>query len=68
MGGEGNEVPMVPPKMTNGEIIEALLALARAMTTHVNRGDEPRVNAMESTMNSRLREFVRMSPLIFFWL
>ena len=65
MGDKGNEVPVVPPEMTNGEIIEALLALARAMTTHVNRGVEPRVNAMESTMTSRLRDFVRMNPPIF---
>ena len=38
IGGEGNDVPMVPLKRTNGEIREALLALDRAMTTHVNRG------------------------------
>ena len=56
---------MVPPKMTNGEVREALLALAQAMTTHVNRGIEPRVNVVESTMTSILRDFVRMNPPIF---
>ena len=35
------------------------------MTTYVNMGIEPRVNALESTMTSRLREFVRMNPPIF---
>ena len=35
------------------------------MTTHVNRGVETRVNVMESTMTSRLRDFVRMNPPIF---
>ena len=64
--GEGNEVLVVSPDMTNGEIREALLSLARSMTTHVNRGIEPRVNVLESIMTSRLRGFVRMNPSIFF--
>ena len=34
-------VSVVPPKMINVEIIEVVFALARAMTTHVNRGIEP---------------------------
>ncbi|XP_015072516.1 uncharacterized protein LOC107016614 [Solanum pennellii] len=51
--------------MTNEEIREALLALARSMNTHVNRGIEPRVNAVEITMTSRFRDFVRMNPPIF---
>ncbi|TMW96435.1 hypothetical protein EJD97_007363 [Solanum chilense] len=63
--GEGNEFLVGPPDMTNGEIIEVLLALARAMTTHVNKGVEPRVSSMESTMKSILRDFVRMNPHIF---
>ncbi|TMW95587.1 hypothetical protein EJD97_008631 [Solanum chilense] len=61
----GNDVPVVPLEMTNGEIRETLLALALAITTYVNRCVDPRVNAMESTMTSRLRYFVRMNPLIF---
>ena len=28
IGGQGNEVKVVPPKMTNGEIREALLAIS----------------------------------------
>ncbi|TMX03198.1 hypothetical protein EJD97_017733 [Solanum chilense] len=65
IGCQGNEVPVVSPEMTNGEIREALLTLARALTTHVNRGIEPRVNIVESTMTYRLRDFVRMHPPIF---
>ena len=37
---------MVPLDMTNGDIREALLALARVMKTRVNRGVEPRVKAI----------------------
>ena len=66
LGGEGNEDTVVPPDMTNRQIREALLSLVRTMTTHVNRGIEPMVNAIESTMTSRLRDFVRMNPPIFF--
>ena len=36
------------------------------MTTHVNRGIKPRINIVENTMTSRLREFVRMNHPIFF--
>ncbi|XP_015084123.1 uncharacterized protein LOC107027476 [Solanum pennellii] len=61
-----NKVSIIPPEMDNGEIREALLTLARAMTTQVNRDIGPRVNAMESTMTSRLRDFVRMNPPTFF--
>ncbi|TMX04190.1 hypothetical protein EJD97_010881, partial [Solanum chilense] len=63
---EGNEVLVVLLKMANGEIREALLTLARAMTTQVNRDIGLRVNAMESTMTSRFRDFRRMNPPIFF--
>ena len=62
----GNEVPVVHPVMANGEIREALLTLARAMTTQVNRDIGPRVNTVESTMTSRLRDFMRINPPIFF--
>ena len=34
--GQGNEVLVVLLEMTNGEIREALLTLAQALTTHVN--------------------------------
>ena len=36
------------------------------MIIHVNKGIKLRVNAIESTMTSRLRDFVRMNPLFFF--
>ena len=51
--------------MTNRELREDLLGLAQAMTTLVNSGVEPRVNSMESTTTSRLRDFVRMNTPIF---
>ena len=52
--------------MTNREIREDLLKLARALTTHMNMGIMSRVNVVESTMTSRLRDFVKMNPLTFF--
>ena len=42
-----------------------MLALARVVTTQVNLSMVPRVNIVESTMTSRLRDFVRMNPHIF---
>ena len=54
-----------PQELINRNIRESLLALARAMTTHVNLSMVPRANVVESTMTSRLREFVRMNPHIF---
>ena len=61
-----NKAPMVPTEMTNVEIKEALLTLDRSMTTQENRDIGPRVNAMDSTITSRLREFVRMNhPTLF---
>ena len=65
IGGKRNEVPLVPPYFTNGEIREALLALARTMTTRVSRDVGPTVNSLESTMTYRLRDFMRMNPPIF---
>ena len=56
---------MVPPEIPNGEIREALLTLSQSLTTHVNMGIRPRINVVESTMTSRLRDFVRMNPPIF---
>ena len=64
IGGEHNEVPVVPSDMINWEIIEILLALALSITTHVNRGVEPIVNAMESIMTSSLRDFVGINSPI----
>ena len=62
---QGNQVPVNAPDMTNEEIRMAFLTLAQAMMTQVNKDVGPRVNAIESTMASRLRDFVRMNPLVF---
>ncbi|TMW96390.1 hypothetical protein EJD97_007451 [Solanum chilense] len=62
---QGNELSVVPRDMTNVEIREDLLALDRFITTHVNRGVEPRVNALDSTMISRLGDFIRMNSPMF---
>ena len=35
------------------------------MTTYVNIGVDPGVNIVNSTMTSRLRDFVRINPPIF---
>ena len=35
------------------------------MTTHINRGTEPRVKVVESAMTSRLRDFVRLNSPTF---
>ncbi|KAK4729681.1 hypothetical protein R3W88_022669 [Solanum pinnatisectum] len=51
--------------MSNKEIRVAFLTLARPMLAQVNRDVRPRVNAIESTLASRLRDFVRMNPPIF---
>lgn len=45
--GQGDEVPAIPTDMTNGEIIEAPLALARVIITHLNKGWEPSVNVLK---------------------
>ena len=57
---------MVPPIMANGDIREVLFTLAGVMTTQVNRDIGPWVNALESNMASRLRDFVIMKHPIFF--
>ena len=53
-------------ELYNRAILEALLALARAIMTQANLSMVPRVNAMESTMSSRLRDFVRFNSSIIF--
>ena len=60
--GGGDEVS----ELNNKEIRDAFLSLARAVTTHANFNIVPRVNAMESTMSSRLRDFVRFNSSIIF--
>ncbi|XP_049345422.1 uncharacterized protein LOC125809933 [Solanum verrucosum] len=55
--------------MTNEEVRPALLIMAQAVTTQAqamtaqaNKDVRPRVNANESSMASRLRDFSRMNP------
>ena len=59
--GGGDE----PPELSNRDIIEALLALAQAVTIQANLSMVPRVIVVEFTMTCRLRKFVRMNPPIF---
>ncbi|TMX04363.1 hypothetical protein EJD97_009502 [Solanum chilense] len=65
---QGDPIPIVEggievPDMSNREIREALIAIARAVTMQDNLNMMPR--AVESTITSRLRDFVRMNPSIF---
>ena len=67
---QGDQVPIVgvgdePRELSNRDIREALLAFARAVTTQVNLSMVPRVNFVEITMTSGLRDFVRMNPHVF---
>ena len=57
----GNEVPI----MSKREIRDTLLAIAQVVTTQINLSMVLKVNVMEITMTSRLRDFVRLNPLIF---
>ena len=65
MPSEGDPIPNVEGgikvlEMSDREIRESLIDIARAMTMQANLNMMPRV--MESTMTSRLRDFVRMNP------
>ncbi|TMX05690.1 hypothetical protein EJD97_009136 [Solanum chilense] len=76
--GQGVKGAQVPPQgdptpymeggievleMSNWENREALIAIAQAVTMQTNLYMMPRV--VESTMTTRLRDFVRMNPAIF---
>ena len=77
----GDEVPGVPPTMSNGEIRENFLNLAQAMisqensvtsqvqsmTTQANREAGPLVAQHASAMGYHLRDFTRINPPIFFF-
>lgn len=62
---QGNQLSVVHPVMTNEEIRKDFLTLAQAMMTQVNQDVGLMVNAIERTMDSILRDFVRMNALIF---
>ena len=62
----GNEVPEVHPELTNREIREDLVTLDQAVTTQINLSIVPRVNVVERTITSRLIDFVRINPPIYF--
>ena len=51
------------PEMSNRDIRETFIAIARVVTMQDNLNIMPKV--VESTMTSRLRDFVRMNPPIF---
>ena len=61
----GNEVAGIPSEMSNRDIREAFLALARVVTTQANLSMVPRMNVVETTITSMLRDFVRMNSPIF---
>ena len=68
MPPQGEPIPNVKgdikvPERSNREIREAMIATPRVMTMQANLNMMPRV--VESTMTSRLRDFVRMNPPIF---
>ena len=54
-----------PLELSSKDIRETFLDLARAVTTQVNLSMVRRESVVESTMTSRLRDFVRMNPPIF---
>ena len=56
---------VVSSYMTNGYIREALLAIARPLTSHVNIVIVPGVQVVGSIITSSLRDFVRMNIRIF---
>ena len=66
------QVTFNPPAMKDGEVREALVQNAQAITTQAkqimaqaNREVVPCENKHDRTMASRLRDFTRMNPLIF---
>lgn len=65
---QGNKVPLVHVDMKNEDVRGAIPTLNISMTAQANRDMGHRVNALESYVASKLKDFVRMNPLIFFWL
>lgn len=52
--------------MDNLDTRESLITFTRSMTNQVNGDIGTRVNVPESTMTSRLSDFMRMNPYVFF--
>ena len=67
------QVAVNPPAMTDGEVRAPLLEMSQAITTQAqaimaqaNMEVVPQENQYARTMASRLRDFMRINPLIFF--
>ncbi|TMW90505.1 hypothetical protein EJD97_015616 [Solanum chilense] len=67
------QVPVNPAALTDGEVREALVQMAQSITTQAQaittqaiREGVPRENPHASTMASRLRDFTRMNPPVYF--
>ena len=56
---------MFPPYMTNEEVRWDFITLDRAMKAQANKEVGPWVNSLESTIPSKLRDFVRTNPPTF---
>ena len=61
---QGDEVLVVSKNMSNREIRESFLSIDRVITTYMNRGVEPRLNALKTTMTFRSGDFARMNRSI----
>ena len=69
----GVQVPVNLAALKDGEVREALVHMAQAITaqaktiiTQATREGAPRQNLLASTMASRLRDFTRMNTLVYF--
>ncbi|XP_069152792.1 uncharacterized protein [Solanum lycopersicum] len=69
----GEQVPVNPVTLTNGEVRTTLVQMgqaitvqAHAITSQTTRESSPRENLYASTMASRQRDFTRMNPSVYF--
>ena len=63
---QNNQVSVNPPAMTDGEVRAALFQMNQTIMSQANRKVVPRENPHASTMASRLRDFTRMNPPMYF--